>query len=253
MGQPETNNVTRVYSARPKRGEWQLPRRRSDADLLDMDTYQADTRKRTGSIILDQSSKGWDGDRHRHKNCYTAKITIKGQTYQYRAKKRRDCKDWLNAVLRKDILPTDRQADWLATEQHKDEQLRLDELAASAAEEACLVYEYRQTGDPSEIYEYLEKRLLPHMVWYCCRVLRMGRERTLTASRQAVGLILEKIVAGRPIANISFTCKRMLRIHRNRGDFWYYEKAPEDVRLLVNGIDYAPLADLYNITKDRRI
>ena len=75
----------------------------------------------------------------------------------------------------------------------------------------------------------------------------------LTCSRQTVGLILTKIVGGRPVTNITFTCKRMLRTYRNRGDFWYYDKAPEAVKLMVNRIDMSALADLYKVTKDRRI
>ena len=39
----------------------------------------------------------------------------------------------------------------------------------------------------------------------------------------------------------------------NRGDFWYYDKAPEAVKLMVNRIDMSALADLYKVTKDRRI
>ena len=81
----------------------------------------------------------------------------------------------------------------------------------------------------------------------------LGRDRSLTCSRQAVGLILTKIVGGRPVTNITFTCKRMLRTYKNRGDFWYYDKAPDVVKLMVNRIDMSALADLYKVTKDRRI
>jgi len=45
----------------------------------------------------------------------------------------------------------------------------------------------------------------------------------------------------------------MLRTYALRGDFWYYEKAPEEVRLMVNRIDMSELAELYKVTKDRRL
>jgi len=56
-----------------------------------------------------------------------------------------------------------------------------------------------------------------------------------------------------PVSNLTSHCKRMLRTYALRGDFWYYEKAPEEVRLMVNRIDMSELAELYKVTKDRRL
>ena len=208
----------------------------------------------TGTIYHDTASKGYNKSGKRvFKDCYRAEITISGQRYRHRSKDREDCERWLKAVRTGKIKPTDNKADWWRMEQHKDEEARIDELIVSAAEEANIVYEYRQTGDTQILYDYCVKALLPHMVWYCAHTLHLGRDRSLTCSRQAVGLILTKIVGGRPVTNITFTCKRMLRTYKNRGDFWYYDKAPEAVRLMVNRIDMSALAELYKVTKDRRI
>ena len=187
------------------------------------------------------------------KDCLRAVIMVNGQRYRHRGETREECREWLKAVCAKKILPTDNKADWWRMEQRKDEEARIDELIVSAAEEANIVYEYRQTGDTEILYNYCIKALLPHMVYYCAHSLHLGRDRSLTCSRQAVGLILTKIVGGRPVTNITFTCKRMLRTYKNRGDFWYYDKAPEAVKLMVNRIDMSALADLYKVTKDRRI
>jgi hypothetical protein len=81
----------------------------------------------------------------------------------------------------------------------------------------------------------------------------MGKERTLKATKQAIGLMLTNIVGGRPITNMTYTLKHMLRINKQRNNFWYFEKAPKNVQMLVNGIDFAPLAELYKVTKDRRL
>ena len=59
--------------------------------------------------------------------------------------------------------------------------------------------------------------------------------------------------AGKPVMNFTATCKRMLRVNRQRGDFFYYENAPEQVKLLINGMNLDGLAELYKVTKDRRI
>ena len=220
---------------------------------MTLEDWQADTRPRHGTIEHDTSSKGWKNGKRVFKDCWRAVIMVNGQRYRHRGETREECREWLKAVCAKKILPTDNKADWWRMEQHKDEEARIDELIVSAAEEANIVYEYRQTGDTEILYNYCIKALLPHMVYYCAHTLHLGRDRSLTCSRQAVGLILTKIVGGRPVTNITFTCKRMLRTYKNRGDFWYYDKAPEAVKLMVNRIDMSALAELYKVTKDRRI
>lgn len=248
----DASHEKRLVKICTRKGDTQIPRRRTDSDLT-IEQWQADTRYRTGCIVPETVSKGWKGNKRVFRNRWRATIQVNGIKYHYHAKTRQDCKLWLKAVLAKEILPTDNKADWLRMEQRKDEEARVDEHIVSAAEEANIVYDYRQTGDTAILYDYVTKRLLPHMVYYCCHSLRMSKEKTLTSSRQAVGLILQKIVGGRPVTNITFTCKRMLRIYQSRGDFWYYEKAPKEVKLMVNRIDMSPLEDLYKVTKDRRI
>ena len=220
---------------------------------MTLEDWQADTRPRHGTIEHDTASKGWKNGKRVFKDCWRAVIMVNGQRYRHRGETREECREWLKAVCAKKILPTDNKADWWRMEQRKDEEARIDELIVSAAEEANIVYEYRQTGDTEILYNYCIKALLPHMVYYCAHSLHLGRDRSLTCSRQAVGLILTKIVGGRPVTNITFTCKRMLRTYKNRGDFWYYDKAPEAVKLMVNRIDMSALEELYKVTKDRRI
>ena len=207
----------------------------------------------TGTIYHDTASKGIRNGKRVFKDCWRAEIMIAGQRYRHRSKDRKNCEDWLKAVCDGKIKPTDNKADWWRMEQRKDEEVRIDEMIVNQAEEAMLLYDYHQTKDLTKINEYLEKRLLPHMAYYCAHTLRFGKDRTLTASRQAAALLLTRIVAGRPVMNFTASCKRMLKIHQQRGDFFYYEKAPEQVRLMVNGMNLDGLAELYKITKDRRI
>ena len=250
---PKREKPKKVLTQRPaKEGDTQIARRKADTQMT-LEDWQADTRPRHGTIYHDTSSKGWKNGKRVFKDCWRAVIMVNGQRYRHRGETREECREWLKAVCAKKILPTDNKADWWRMEQHKDEEARIDELIVSAAEEANIVYEYRQTGDTEILYNYCIKALLPHMVYYCAHSLHLGRDRSLTCSRQAVGLILTKIVGGRPVTNITFTCKRMLRTYKNRGDFWYYEKAPEAVKLMVNRIDMSALADLYKVIKDKRI
>ena len=207
----------------------------------------------TGTIYHDTASKGWKNGKRVFKDCYRAEITISGQRYRHRSKDRKDCEDWLKAVKAGKIKPTDNKADWWRMEQRKDEAVRIDEIIVNAAEESVMLYDYHQTGDLTAINDYIVKRLLPHMAYYCAHTLNFGKDRTITASRQAIALLLTRITAGKPVMNFTATCKRMLRVHKQRGNFFYYEKAPEQVRIMVNGMNLDGLAELYKVTKDRRI
>ena len=206
-----------------------------------------------GTIYLDTGSKGWKNGKRVFKNCYRAEITISGQRYRHRSKDRKDCEDWLKAVKQGRIRPTDNKADWWRMEQRKDDAVRIDEIIVSQAEEAVLLYDYHQTGDIAPINDYLVRRLLPHMAYYCAHTLQFGKDRTVTASRQAAALLLTRITAGKPVMNFTATCKRMLRMNKQRGDFFYYENAPEQVKLMVNGMNLDALAEVWKVTKDRRL
>ena len=207
----------------------------------------------TGTIYHDNASKGWKNGKRVFKDCWRAEIMIAGQRFRHRSKEREDCVAWLRAVKQGKIKPTDNKADWWRMEQRKDDIARFDEIIVSAAEESVMLYDYHQTGDLSAINDYLEKRLLPHMAYYCAHTLQFGRDRTITASRQAAALLLTRITAGKPVMNFTATCKRMLRVNKRRGDFFYYEKAPIQVKLLINGMNIDGLADVWKVAKDRRI
>ena len=252
VAKPRQSATPKPKAQRPQRGEQQQTRRKADVKLT-LDDWQADTRQRTGTIEHERSSKGWRNGKRVMKDNWRAVIMVNGQRYRHRGGTREECSEWLKAVLQKKILPTDTSADWWRMEQRKDDTARIDEIIVSQAEDSVMLYDYHHTGDISTISDYLVKRLLPHMMYYAAHTLRLGRESAITASRQAAGLLLTRITAHRPVMNFTATCKRMLRVYKQRGDFFYYEKAPEEVKLMVNGINFDALADVWKVTKDRRI
>lgn len=207
-----------------------------------------------GTIYHDQSLKGYTKSGKRiFKDCWRAEVMINGERYRHRSKDRADCEEWLKAVRANKIRPTDNKADWWRMEQKKDETVRIDEIIVSQAEESIMLYDYHQTGDISTINDYIVKRLLPHMAYYCAHTLQFGRDTTVTASRQAVALLLTRIVNGKPILSMTASCKKMLRVYKKQGNFFYYENAPEQVKLMVNGMNLDELAKVWKITKDRRL
>ena len=207
-----------------------------------------------GTLYHDHSLKGYTKSGKRiFKDCWRAEIMINGERYRHRSKDRADCEEWLKAVRANKIRPTDNKADWWRMEQKKDETVRIDEIIVSQAEESVMLYDYHQTGDISTINDYIVKRLLPHMAYYCAHTLQFGKDTTVTASRQAVALLLTRIVNGKPILSMTASCKKMLRVYKKQGNFFYYENAPEQVKLMVNGMNLDELAKVWKITKDRRL
>jgi hypothetical protein len=91
------------------------------------------------------------------------------------------------------------------------------------------------------------------MAYYCCHTLHFGKDTTLVASKQAVALLLTRIVNGKPILSFTASCKKMLRVYKQQGNFFYYDTAPEEVKLMVNGLNLDELAKVWKITKDRRL
>ena len=219
---------------------------------LTLEDWQDDTRKRSGNIHRDYFSKGRVNGKQVDFNCFRAEITIHGQTYHHREKFHDACIDWLNAVLEKRILPTDSKADWLRSEQRKDMQARHDEMIAINCEEGILSYNYQATGDMVPLKSYIEDTLLPHLVYYSCHSLNLGLKSSMIYSREAVACLLTKLAAHRPVMNMTALCKRIIRSKSN-GNTYYYDHMPKDMRMVISGIDYAPLEKIWKVTKDRRI
>lgn len=244
--------ATKPKTEKIQRGKYQQKRRKADVKMS-MDDWENDSRIRTGTIEHERSSKGWKNGKRVFKDNWRAVIMVNGQRYRHRGGSREECSEWLKAVLKKKILPTDNKADWWRMEQRRDEKARIDEIIVSQAEESVMLYDYHQTGDITKINDYLIKCLLPHMMYYAAHTLHLGRTSTITASKQAAGLLLTRITANRPVLNFTSTCKRMLRVYKQRGDFFYYEKAPEEVKLMVNKINFDGLAEVWKVTRDKRI
>lgn len=209
----------------------------------------------TGTVYLDRVRHGSYGGNSplEGRERWCGEFSIGGAHFRHRSSSRMDCEQWVKAVRMGRIKPWEGGADWRRVEQRRDLEVRYGEQIVSAAEEACLLVKYHDDKDLSPICDYMTRRLLPHMVYYCCRTLCLGQQNSIDSVKHAISLLLTEIAAGKPVTNFTRTAKRMLRVRKAHRDFWYYEKAPRDVRMVVDGIDFAPLAEVWKITKDRRI
>ena len=141
---------------------------------------------------------------------YVAEIVVAGERFRHRSMDRKKVEDWLKAVRSGHIKPTQKGADWMLMEQRKNMELRNYETIVSAAEEAVLVMNFAENRDIQPINKYMQERLLPHMVYYCCHTLCLGMENSLNYTKQAAALIYTMLFDGKPITNMT---KR--QIHRS--------------------------------------
>ena len=206
-----------------------------------------------GCVYQDTYSKGIKNNHRIYHNRWVAEIQIGGVHFRHRSADKTDCEEWLKAVRNGRISPRDCGADWYLVEQRRDMEKRFNEMILSAAEEAMLAAQYTADKNLKPISDYMTQRLLPHMIYYCAHVLNMGRKTALDASTQCIAIMLENIAAGKPITNFTRYGKRMLRVRKAHRDFWYYEKVPQNIRLIIDGIDYKPLEEIYKLTKLKKI
>lgn len=209
--------------------------------------------RNVGCVYQDTYSKGIKNNHRTYHNRWVAEIQIGGVHFRHRSADKADCEAWLKAVRNGRISPRDYGADWYLVEQRRDMEKRFEEMILSAAEEAMLAAQYTADKDLKPISDYMTQRLLPHMIYYCAHVLNMGRKTALDASTQCIAIMLENIAAGKPITNFTRYGKRMLRVRKAHRDFWYYEKVPQNIRLIIDGIDYKPLEEIYKLTKLKKI
>ena len=209
--------------------------------------------RNVGCVYQDTYSKGIKNNHRTYHNRWVAEIQIGGVHFRHRSADKADCEAWLKAVRNGRITPRDCGADWYLVEQRRDMEKRFEEMILSAAEEAMLAAQYTADKNLKPISDYMTQRLLPHMIYYCAHVLNMGRKTALDASTQCIAIMLENIAAGKPITNFTRYGKRMLRVRKAHRDFWYYEKVPQNIRLIIDGIDYKPLEEIYKLTKLKKI
>lgn len=245
---PTSNPLTRKWnSAR------QLVQELTLTDALFPGEQPIKGTRNIGCVYQDTYSKGIKNNHRTYHNRWVAEIQIGGVHFRHRSADKTDCEEWLKAVRMGRISPRDCGADWYLVEQRRDMEKRFEEMILSAAEEAMLAAQYTVNKDLTPISDYMTQRLLPHMIYYCAHVLNMGRKTSLDASTQCIAIMLENIAAGKPITNFTRYGKRMLRVRKAHRDFWYYEKVPQDIRLIIDGIDYKPLEEIYKLTKLKKI
>ena len=222
-------------------------------ELLDWSGIELRGWPTNGSVYEDTSSNGIQSGTQRMRKRWVAEFYVGSVHFRHRSKYRIECEEWAKAVRMGRIKPWENGPDWRRLEQKKNLEMRYGEKIISAAEEACLLLKYHETNDLTDICDYMQRRMLPHMIYYSARSLRLGRKTVIDAAVQCVGILLTDITAGKPVTDFTRQAKRMMRIYKAHRSFWYYDKAPQDIRNIVDGLDLSGLSDIWKLTKDKRI
>ena len=222
-------------------------------ELLDWSGIELHGWPTNGSIYEDYSSNGKQSGKQRKRMRWVAEFYVGSVHFRHRSQNRIECEEWAKAVRMGRIKPWENGPDWRKLEQKKNLEMRYGEKIISAAEEACLLLKYHETKDLTDICDYMQRRMLPHMIYYSARSLGLGRKTAIDAAVQCVGILLTDITAGKPVTDFTRQAKRMMRIYKAHRSFWYYDKAPQDIKNIIDGLDLSGLDDIFKLTKDKRI
>lgn len=244
--QPKVNIRTRTKKSVIK--EYEVKERELDWAGIPLHGWHTD-----GCVYKDEASAGQKNGKRVYKDRWIGEFYCGGVHFRHRSKYKTECEEWRRAVRMGRIKPWDNGPDWRKIEQKKYLDVRYGEQIVSAAEEACLLLNYHESGNLDAINDYIEGRLLPHMMYYAAHTLQMCKKKAIDAVVQCAGIILTDIVMGKPVTNFTRQAKRMLRIRKANRDFWYYENAPKDVMNFVNNIDLSGLEDVYKIIKNKKV
>lgn len=118
-----------------------------------------------------------------------------------------------------------------------------------AAKEAGIAYRYFQTGDFTELNEYVKTELFPNIYRHTSKYFG-GRELVNEITTEVVGIMYEHVFANRPLFSYFNFCKRLVMIYYRKRDFGYYKHLPNPiVRKEVSQLKLESLCERFRETK----
>lgn len=207
--------------------------------------------KSQGTIYHDHYSKGYKSGKKVTHDRWCAEIMIERQRYRHRSTSYDECVDWLKAIKMMRIKPGEDYRVWLKAETGRRTHEEVVERVETAAREAMLILEYQTTRSFNKINEYVRESLLPRLIYYALYTLKFNGRETLDVCAHAVAILYTRIDADIPVTNFTGSCRRMLRVRKQHGDFFFYEKMPEKIGIALKDLDLSNLGKV-TILKDRR-
>lgn len=118
-----------------------------------------------------------------------------------------------------------------------------------AAKEAGIAYRYFQTGDFTELNEYVKTELFQSVYNHAGKYFS-GREMVNELTTEVVGIMYEHVFANRPLFCYFNFCKRLIMIYYRQRDFGYYRRLPNPiVRKNVSQLNLESLCERFREMK----
>lgn len=115
--------------------------------------------------------------------------------------------------------------------------------------EASLAYRYFQTGDLTEINEYVSNDLYNVLMKYASGLF-YGLNRVEAVVSESISILYDHILSNRPICDYTKLCKGIIRMYYRKGNANYYNRIPSNIeRNNVLPINLDCLCELYQVKK----
>lgn len=128
-------------------------------------------------------------------------------------------------------------------------QTQIDEDLERHILEAQMIQRYRQSHDFTEINQYIEKKALPYINFYCTMYHMRQYIRDIVPS--AVAVLYMRLSGGKAVYTITKQICSILKVYKKLNRFDHYDRIPENVFVAVEQINFEDLNNKYIVKRNR--
>lgn len=128
-------------------------------------------------------------------------------------------------------------------------QTQIDEDLERHIQEAQMIQRYRQSHDFTEINQYIEKKALPYINFYC--TMYHMRQYIHDIVPSAVAVLYMRLSGGKAVYTITKQICSILKVYKKLNRFDHYDRIPENVFVAVEQINFEDLNNKYIVKRNR--
>lgn len=127
-------------------------------------------------------------------------------------------------------------------------QTQIDEDLERHILEAQMIQRYRQSHDFTEINQYIEKKALPYINFYC--TMYHMRQYIYDVVPSAVAVLYMRLSGGKAVYTITKQICSILKVYKKLNRFDHYDRIPENVFVAVEQINFEDLSNKYIVKRN---
>lgn len=128
-------------------------------------------------------------------------------------------------------------------------QKQIDEDLERHILEAQMIQRYRKSHDFTEINQYIEKKALPYINFYC--TMYHMRQYIHDIVPSAVAVLYMRLSGGKAVYTITKQICSILKVYKKLNRFDHYDRIPENVFVAVEQINFEDLNNKYIVRRNR--